>query len=208
MRRSRVSGVLRRSVASLLVVALATAAFPRAAQATDNTQAKWIDLPANGYQHWVVWKFDSGFPTDASMRGYIQYGGIEWNLVNRELQFKKNQSSSEWRVILRYNDLWWPISDKLAVAQVGWCGDRICAGEITFNKNPNGWKHYWGQAPLVCPYVDIWSTSAHEFGHLVQMGHSSPPEDTMYADIPCGGTAKRSLTPHDKAGIQEMYAGH
>ncbi len=204
-------GPRHRILFTVLVASLMVLLSAQLALATNNVDRKWLKDQAHGVDHYIETKFDSGFPSNSTMRDYVKNGRSEWNNVGRQLFFAWNQSSTSARVLVRYNDLWWPYDDKLAVASYSICYHTqwICNGEITFNKTiSGGWQHWYGQGTLNCAnkYVDLWSTSAHEFGHLVALHHSNQSADTMYASIPCGSTSKRSLTTHDKDGIKYWYA--
>ncbi len=204
--RSRAVGL---SVWWLTLALLASMAFPSATIGTDNKNKKWNVFAAYGYDHWITFKMDSSVPT-GDFRTYIERGRTEWNNVGRELWFSWSQSTSSPKVVITYELLGWPNEGKLAIAIVYSCGGAYsCTGTIAFNTTPsNNATHWYGNGLLSCPKVDLHSLSAHEFGHLVSLLHSGPSADTMYATIPCGSTAKRSLTTHDKAGIESYYPAH
>jgi len=200
-------------VRSVLAAVMAALLVWQPVAATDNISQKWRFWSVNGYDYWIVWRFDSGFPSNSTMRNYVSNGRFEWNDVGRELWFSWNQSASDPFVWVRYNDLWWPFNGALAVAVKQNCyhSAYICSADITFNKTiDGGWQHWYGQPGFTCDnkYVDIWSTAAHEFGHLVSLNHSPQTADTMYATIECATTNKRSLTTHDKDGIKQLYPAH
>ncbi|PZR60595.1 MAG: hypothetical protein DLM71_10535, partial [Chloroflexi bacterium] len=67
----------------------------------------------------------------------------------------------------------------------------------------------YGQTTLACPYVDLQSTAAQEWGHVVSLNHTNQStRDVMYPTIPCGSTSKRNLTSHDLASISALYPAH
>ncbi len=200
----------RVAVVGAVVLALLT---PHVAVGTDNVGRKWLPgyYELNGYQWYIRAKFASSV-TSSQMRLYIKNGRAEWNNVGRELFFAWDPSLTNPPILVHYDDLWIPLDGKLAVAIIhSQCAGYICGADLTFNKTiTGGAKHWYGQSGFSCEnkYYDIWATSAHEFGHFVELGHTSQQSDTMWPTLPCGSTEKRSLTTHDKAGIQNLYPAH
>src|SRR5215831_537364 len=67
------------------------------------------------------------------------------------------------------------------------------AGDIAFNT---------GQAFNINATYDLFTVAAHEFGHALELGHSSLASAVMYSMYT---TQKNSLTSDDVAGIQAIY---
>ncbi len=205
----RTPQLLRRLIA-IPAASLLIAATVAPTSATDNVNLPWEPRPANGYDHWVTWAWDTTTPQPQGLRDYIINGRMEWNNVGRELYFAYDPFSSIVSLDIRvgYEDLLWPHQDMLAIAQYWYFNGQITQGKILFNTTPGDYQHWYGQAPLACNYVDAWSTAAHEFGHLVSLNHSGTDADTMYPLIWCGDTSDRSLTTHDQDGIKQFYPAH
>lgn len=55
---------------------------------------------------------------------------------------------------------------------------------------------------------DAWNIAAHEFGHWLQLGHSTNMDATMYDFASKGETKKRTLHPDDQNGIRRIYNNH
>ncbi len=209
MRRVRKAGLAVRVVALVLAGSLSSSV----AVASDNVYIKWTNNSYGGYSNWITWQFDSSFPTGSAIRSYVSSGRYEWNDVERQLWFSWNQATSDPFAVVKWSDLWWPNSDKMAVANVvGNASGRIVDAEIIFNSSPDhDWKHWYGQTSSPScrvKYIDIHTTAAHEFGHLVALHHSDREADTMWPFLPCGTLSKRSLEPHDKDGIRALYPAH
>lgn len=205
-RRARLAG-------RLFAIGMIALLSSQPALASDNVRMKWVRVPANGYDHYIIWKFHKDFPENSAMRNYVSYGRNRWNEVDRELWFSWQQSSSDWLVRVKWSDLWWPNSGYLAIANVIANADgRVVEAEIIFNSAPdNGLQHWYGQTDWPsCSenYYDIYATAAHEFGHVVALDHSGVDADTMHSLLPCGSLEKRSLTTHDKDGIRALYPPH
>lgn len=198
---------------NLLVAVVFTSAMSTApVVATDNLNARWYPYSANGYQSWILWHFGTSFPTNSSMRTYVSNGRLTWNNAHRQLWFSWDQNASP-KVNVTYEDLLWPNQDALAIGMTLRCGGGytayICSGSIAVNSTPGNWKHWYGQTTLACPYVDLESTAAHEWGHIVSLTHTNQSsDDVMYPNIPCGTMSKRDLTSHDLASISALYPAH
>lgn len=198
----------RTNLTGMIAWALVLTLLPPSALASDNINKKWAPNVVSSYDYWINFKMASNVPT-GNFRTYVSNGRFEWNNVNRELWFSWEQSASSPKIVVSYEDLVFPNGDALAIGIVYSCGSQwICTGTIAFNTTPNGWSHWYGSGSLTCPKVDLHSTAAHEFGHLVSLWHSNQTADTMWPTLPCGDTSKRSLTNHDKQGIQYFYPQH
>ena len=179
------------------------------AAANDNKGAKWTDRARSGYDYYIRFNFRSSVPT-GNWRSWIVAGANAWNNVGRELYFAWHTTNPP-DVWVQREDLLFPNGDAWAIATRHPCVIFVttCGGSIAFNTTPAGFRWYTGTSTTVpSTQGDLWSVAAHEWGHLVEMEHSSASADTMHGIIAAGTSSKRSLTTHDKSGFLEMYADH
>lgn len=97
------------------------------------------------------------------------------------------------------------------VSAFAFCG----GGVISFTEiGPNGWRLrlcddvLWDDGPgtvLAPNALDIQGVVAHEYGHILGLGHSTVGGATMFASISGNGVAARSLAADDIAGVQAIY---
>ncbi len=73
---------------------------------------------------------------------------------------------------------------------------RFCDGGISFDDGP-------GSIPA--GFYDIQSIMAHEYGHVLGLGHSSILGATMAPSIGAGSESGRSINSDDRAGILSIY---
>ena len=81
-------------------------------------------------------------------------------------------------------------------------GGEIIDADIEFN----GVNFRWTTSGGNYTTVDSQSIATHEVGHLWGLGHSQHSDATMYASY-IGGTAARTLSSDDVAGICAIYPG-
>jgi len=95
------------------------------------------------------------------------------------------------------------------------CGSA-CGGVTEFapGGGTNGWRIRvndsqlaWDDAPgFIAPNLyDIQSTSCHEFGHALGLGHTSISGSTMVGGPVAGSVTRRSIEADDIAGVQAIY---
>jgi hypothetical protein len=91
-----------------------------------------------------------------------------------------------------------------------------CGGGMTsFTEiGPNGWRLrlcddlLWDDGPgtvLAPNALDIQGVVAHEYGHILGLGHSAVAGSTMFASISGNGVAARSIAADDMAGVKALY---
>lgn len=136
-------------------------------------------------------------------------GAFQWNTLGRELRFA-NAAGTVNYVNVNWDDLLWPNSSAWGITtNLPVLGD-INHSILTINASPDKsgggvWTWYCGQSAPPANEMDLWSVASHEWGHCVELHHSQQSADTMYQYLNVGTTFQRSLTTHDKAGIQAMY---
>jgi hypothetical protein len=87
---------------------------------------------------------------------------------------------------------------------------RIADGDIEdADVVVNGAEFQWIVSPSGCAdQYDLESTLAHEFGHLLGLGHPTDhPEATMFATGTACETLKRDLSDDDIDGLDHLYRG-
>ena len=72
---------------------------------------------------------------------------------------------------------------------------RFCEAGVSWDDGPN----------QVQGRFDIQAVQAHEYGHVVGLGHSSVGAATMFFSIGAGSLAERSIEADDAAGTQAIY---
>jgi len=91
-----------------------------------------------------------------------------------------------------------------------------CGGGITVlvEGGPGGWRMrlcddlLWDDGPgtqLAPNALDIQGIVAHEYGHLLGLGHSNVAGATMFPTLSGNGVSARSIAADDQAGIQFIY---
>lgn len=91
-----------------------------------------------------------------------------------------------------------------------------CAGGMTtfVEVGPGGWRLrlcesvLWDDGPgttLAAGAFDIQGIVAHEYGHILGLGHSNVPGSTMFPTVAGNGVAARSIEADDRAGVQFVY---
>lgn len=103
--------------------------------------------------------------------------------------------------------------DANVVSAMPSCG----GGVISFIESvPGGWRlrlcddWLWDDGPgtvLAPNAIDIQSLVAHEYGHILGLGHSNVGGATMFPTISGNGVAARSIETDDRAGVQFIYGG-
>jgi Matrixin len=95
-------------------------------------------------------------------------------------------------------------------AMLGCGGGLISVTEIS----PTGWRIrlcedvLWDDGPgtvLAANALDIQGAVAHEYGHVLGLGHSNVAGATMFAALSGNGVAARSIEADDIAGVQFVY---
>jgi hypothetical protein len=95
------------------------------------------------------------------------------------------------------------------------CGSA-CGGvtEFAAGGGANGWRIRvndsqlaWDDAPgpIAGNLYDIQSTSCHEFGHALGLGHTGVTGSTMVGGPVAGSVIRRSIEADDIAGVQAVY---
>ena len=167
--------------------------------ATNNLMNKWIYLPEGCRENAPHFWYKDNVPT-GYFRDRVSNGRMLWNNVNRELYFYR--SSSSVRIWIGYQQPGWPNDKKLALANWN-VFPTTEMHNATIDFNPI-YSWYTGSSlPVPADKYDVYTLAGHEFGHLVQLGHSSSP-DLMYDQF-AAGEARRALSSHDKSGISALY---
>ena len=183
----------------LLVLATVTPTY-----ASDNLNASWKSDPFGVYANYIRFAYHSSVP--ANFKPRILDGANVWNNQGRELYFQ-NGSGNE--ISITYQDLVFPNGDLNAISMTyaGVCFPKICTGSIAFNTTPGIYHFYTGTGTPngANNEVDLWSVAAHEWGHQVSLTHSGANADTMWSLTTVGDTKQRTLTTHDRQGINAMY---
>ena len=81
-------------------------------------------------------------------------------------------------------------------------GSAIIDADIVFWDG--GFNFFTGNAGCSNGFY-IEDIAAHEFGHVLGLGHSAIPTATMYPSTGACNTSLRSLDPDDIAGIRSLY---
>lgn len=101
--------------------------------------------------------------------------------------------------------------DGNVVSALASCGGGLL---VFVEGGPAGWRMRlcddwsWDDGPgtLLAPGAfDIQGVVAHEYGHLLGLGHSNVAGATMFASLSGSGVAARSLEADDRAGVQFIY---
>jgi len=97
------------------------------------------------------------------------------------------------------------------VSALAHCG----GGVISLTElGPNGWRirlcdvWLWDDGPtvvLAAGALDIQAVVAHEYGHVLGLGHSSVSGATMFPTVSGNGVAARSIEADDQAGVRALY---
>ncbi len=205
--RSR--GIARRSLTAIFALALLLSGLAGTAIAAHNINAKWKDVVVAPYQNYIRYWYHSSVP--ANFKPRIVDGAGSWNSAGRELYFAAGTSSNG-LIKITYEDLAWPNGDSMAMSMTfaGSCAVTICTGAIAFNTTPSIYHWYTGTGTPngSNKEVDLWSVAAHEFGHQVSLTHvsgSTYVDDTMWPSTTIADTKQRSITTHDRAGIEKLY---
>lgn len=177
------------------------------ALATDNLGRRWDPQQSGIYNYAPRYYFESDFPTGCRSR--VTDGAGVWNAQNRELRFLSGSGYSKW-IEVQWHDLLFPYNDDWAFVDNDQIGD-ISNSLMNFNAStdkPGGGTYTWycGTGTPGSGSGDMWSVAAHEWGHVVELHHSTASADTMYPTIAPGQTAERTLTTHDANGITTLYA--
>lgn len=173
----------------------------------------------SGYTYGVQYDFESEFPTNISgnCRSRVTTGAQQWNNVNRQLRFFNapgTYGSMNWHVDVNWDDLAIPNTALYGITTNFPVFGNINFTWMSFNITPDkpggGWYlWYCGTAQNgFGEKYDMISAAAHEFGHAIELLHSSTGADTMYPTMAVGSTNKRSLTVDDQDGIRAMYPAH
>lgn len=172
--------------------------------ASDNTNASWKSDPFGVYANFIRFAYHASVP--ASFKPRILDGSNTWNNEGRELFFQNGNGNE---ITITYEDLLFPNGDALAISMTyaGACFPKICTGSMAFNTSPGNYTFYTGTGTPNggANQVDLWSVAAHEWGHQVSLTHSSNSADTMWGTTTAGDTKQRTLTTHDRQGINALY---
>jgi hypothetical protein len=95
-------------------------------------------------------------------------------------------------------------SNGSAIATTYWwsSGSRIIDADIVFWDG--GFQFFTGSTGCSNGFY-IEDIAAHEFGHVLGLGHSTVPTATMYPTVSTCATGNRTLDPDDIAGVEALY---
>ena len=91
-----------------------------------------------------------------------------------------------------------------AIATAYWwsSGSRIIDADIVFWDG--AFKFFTGSTGCANGFY-IADIAAHEFGHVLGLGHSTVAGATMYPSVSSCATGNRTLAPDDIAGVEALY---
>jgi len=91
-----------------------------------------------------------------------------------------------------------------AIATAYWwsSGSRIIDADIVFWDG--AFKFFTGSTECANGFY-IADIAAHEFGHVLGLGHSTVAGATMYPSVSSCATGNRTLAPDDIAGVEALY---
>lgn len=158
---------------------------------------------------------------DANFPGYlgavmaIWKGGVEWGSLPHG-----DGSGDPLQTELGSGDANFDISFQGEANGVGGTNDNIHSelsgsngGVLAYCETPisNGWRirYYqgwtWSDGPgSTGNPIDLQEVSCHEYGHALGLGHSTSGGATMFPSY-SGGTAGRSISNDDRAGLTAIY---
>ena len=158
---------------------------------------------------------------DANFPGYqgavmaIWKGGVEWGSLPHG-----DGSGDPLQSELGSGDANFDISFQGEANGVGGTNDNIHSeisgsngGVLAYCETPisNGWRirYYqgwaWSDGPGTAGNpIDLQEVACHEYGHALGLGHSNSGGATMFPSY-SGGTAGRSISNDDRAGLQAIY---
>jgi hypothetical protein len=144
---------------------------------------------------------------DAVIPAALAVGAGAWSSQTRAaFQFQYAGSST---VTTNTNDgvnvvMFRNASSGSAIATTYWwsSGSRIIDADIVFWDG--AFKFFTGSTGCSGGFY-IEDIAAHEFGHVLGLGHSTVASATMYPSVSSCATGNRTLDPDDIAGVEALY---
>lgn len=133
-------------------------------------------------------------------------GAGAWDQTNgHQFNYREFNDLTSSRAYWGPND---PCSDPnvIACTNLAWSNSYITES-ISYTEFESDLYWYTGTGAPFPGQYDLWSTAAHEFGHLAGLGHSANSSQTMNSTQPTASTYQRSLESGDRLGRCEIY-GH
>jgi hypothetical protein len=193
----------------LIVVGLARAdELPSMINGSGNP-IRWSTMPI---EYAVDPSNDVGLDPDGVVASVVSSAGVWGDLDGSTIDFRFRGSTSD--PVTAHDEVnavyfegdWEFDPDLLAITSV-WSYENGMA--VGFDMQVNAMDHDWSlDASKEREKADVQNALAHEFGHVVGIGHlEKSPEATMYPSSPPGETMKRDLSDEDVWVALNFYPG-
>ncbi len=147
------------------------------------------------------------YVTDAAAVAAVQTAASAWNgVANIRLAYAGTTSGSSLTMNGK-NEVFFRDDSSGYIAEAYWRYDgtgHLVDADIMYHENS---KFYAGNAGCPGDGYYIENTGAHEFGHVLGLGHSSVDVATMWSSSYACEMTRETLDADDVAGLKSLYGG-
>jgi hypothetical protein len=196
-------------VIAVILSMLMIAGAPATSSASHNTGRTWDQQQYQWYNYAPCYRYLKNINSD--FRSRVSEARTKWNGTNTEFYIwhttgtcAKDIEIDMYNLPIPFDGQWAYVANDLFT--------NISYSTINFNSckdGPNGCV-FWhtGTGPPPADRIDALSVATHEFGHTIELGHSTVCESScsvMYPYINVGDR-RRNLNSHDYQSIRSMYS--
>jgi Matrixin len=145
------------------------------------------------------------YVTDAAALAAVQAGASAWTGAANIRLVYAGKTSGNSLTLNNKNEVFFRDDTSGYIAEAYWWWDgsgRLVDADIVYHEN---FKFYAGNAGCPGDGYYIENTGAHEFGHVLGLGHSSVDVATMWPYSGGCETIRESLDADDISGVRSLY---